>query len=241
MPLEFTQHGQFVVLITDDIDTTHSLLKQGHCCVVLAEEYKEILNLIKTTHLDLILLNFTENSTELFRHLKSTDCINNKTTVIAVINPAEDIQKEHILAMGFDDCFIRPLTKDQFNKLIGLQQKPISAADYIQAVLNKTKNNRHLTLTIFNKLFDELPLQITCIKDALENKQYTLAKEITHKLNGSASFCGLIDIQKPANALENCLINKNYELINPSFLGLQQCVLNLTSHKKSIQASLKQN
>ena len=140
--------------------------------------------------------------------------------------------------MGFDDCLIRPVTTEQIHWLTGLQQKPISTLDYIQAVLDKTKNNRQLTLTIFNKLFDELPAQIAGIKDALENKQYTLAKEITHKLNGSASFCGLTDIQKPANALETCLINGDCESINPRFLVLQQSVLNFISHQKSIRAHL---
>jgi len=233
------QHDQFVVLLTDDNDALHSLLKQDHHSVILAKEYNEIVSLISVTHFDLILLGFTENSSELFRLIKSSDCINNKTPVIAIINPNEDAQKKRIVAMGFDDCLIRPVTQKQLHTLIGLQQKPISTSEYIQAVLSKTQNNRQLTLTIFDKLFDELPLQITGIKEALENKQYTLAEEITHKLNGSASFCGLIDIQKPAHALENCLIRKDHELTNRHFLVLQHRVLNLISHQQSIKASLK--
>ncbi|MBL6986294.1 MAG: Hpt domain-containing protein [Methylobacter sp.] len=104
-------------------------------------------------------------------------------------------------------------------------------------MLNTTKNNKRLTLTLFEKLFEELPLQIISIKDALENKQYDLAKEITHKLNGSASFCGLMDIQQSANTVENCLLNNNYAIINQHFMMLQQHTLNFTRHQELILAN----
>ncbi|TRX00559.1 Hpt domain-containing protein [Candidatus Methylobacter oryzae] len=101
-------------------------------------------------------------------------------------------------------------------------------------MLIKTKNNLRLTRTLFEKLFEELPLQITHIKDALENKQYGLAQEITHKLNGSVSFCGLTDIQQSANALEGWLLNNNYANAHRHFPILQQHILNLTRHQETI-------
>jgi HPt (histidine-containing phosphotransfer) domain-containing protein len=121
-----------------------------------------------------------------------------------------------------------------------MKNKTTDAMDYIQIILNKTKNNRSLTLTIFKKLFEELPLQIIIIKKALENGDYAIAKETTHKLHGSASFCGLIDIQNHAYALENCLINRNYEATEQNFLLLQQDVLNLTRHQRAIMEILNQ-
>jgi DNA-binding response OmpR family regulator len=240
MPLKTKPQGQFVVLMHNDNDVIHSLLKHRCQHLVLAKENNEILSLIKTTQFDLILLNST-NGSELLTLIKSVDCINNKTPVIALIDPTEDIRKKTIIAMGFNDYLINPITEEQLNAVIDLWLIPASALDYIQIILGKTNNNRRLALTIFNKLFEEIPLQISGIEDALENKQYALAKEITHKLNGSASFCELTDIQKLANALENCLLNKNYEAINRHFLMLQHCTLNLTSNQKAILANLSNN
>lgn len=111
---------------------------------------------------------------------------------------------------------------------------------YIQIILNKTKNNRNLTLTVFKKLFEELPLQVSIIKKALKNKHYALAQQTTHKLHGSASFCGFMDIQNAAHALENCLINKNYKAIDQNFLLLQQAVLILARHQSAIMDILNQ-
>jgi DNA-binding response OmpR family regulator len=241
MPLITKPQGQFVVLMNNDNNTIHSLLQHRCHSIVLAKENNEISTLIKTTRFDLILLDSTVNGSELLALIKSVDCINNKTPVIALIDPTEDIHKNTIIAMGFNDYLINPITEEQLNAVIDLWLIPASALDYILIILGKTTNNRRLTLTIFNKLFEEIPLQISGIKDALENKQYTLAKEIAHKLNGSASFCELTDLQKPAYALENCLLNENHGAINWHFLMLQHCALNLIGHQKAILAILSNN
>jgi HPt (histidine-containing phosphotransfer) domain-containing protein len=115
-----------------------------------------------------------------------------------------------------------------------------SALTYIQIILHKTKNNQRLALTIFEKLFEELPMQIIGINDALNNNQYDLAQEITHKLNGSASFCGLIDIQQSANAMERDLLNNNYLATNSQFLILQRHTSMFTRHQALIIKTLIQ-
>ncbi|MDP1665479.1 MAG: Hpt domain-containing protein [Methylobacter sp.] len=176
--------------------------------------------------------------TELITRIKDPLGINNKTPVIAIINPTKDAQSDQQCSTEFDGSLTGPITEQQLNKLIDLWQTKASALDYIQIILSKAKNNRRLTLTLFEKLFEELPSQVIDIKDALENKQYNLAREITHKLNGSASFCGLMDIQQSANALESCLLNNNYASAHQHFLMLQQCILNFTCHQKFILTNL---
>jgi HPt (histidine-containing phosphotransfer) domain-containing protein len=115
------------------------------------------------------------------------------------------------------------------------------SADYIKILLDKTYGNRSLTLTIFRKLFEELPEQISAIKNALDDRQYVLARLITHKLHGSVGFCGLIDLQKPACALESSLLNHDYEAANHHFLILQQGILNFIRHQTAILADLANN
>lgn len=60
-------------------------------------------------------------------------------------------------------------------------------------------------MTLFEKLFSELPQQVGAIGKAFENNELQLAIDITHKLHGSVSFCGLENIRKPAEKLEACL------------------------------------
>jgi HPt (histidine-containing phosphotransfer) domain-containing protein len=233
------QQEQFLLLIADD-KINYSLLElqldKPFLSVVLVKEQKEISTLLNSISFDLILLEF-----RFINLVKAADCINYQTPVIVIIDSASN-QKQNINAMGYDDYLTRPVTIIKLKELIDLwyiKNNSTSAFDYIQSLLKVTKNNRHLTLTIFKKLFEEFPLQINAIEDALVNQEYPLAEEITHKLHGSASFCGLTDIQKSAGSLENCLINKDYSAINPHFMILEQCILKLINQQKNLLALLK--
>lgn len=113
------------------------------------------------------------------------------------------------------------------------------ALKYIQAIQNKTKNNQSLTLTIFKKLFTELPFQIEVIKDALDKQYYELAKETVHKLHGSVCFCDLEDLRKPAYTLENHLLNKNYIGIIKHCCELEKSILNFLRYQSAILSILQ--
>jgi HPt (histidine-containing phosphotransfer) domain-containing protein len=121
------------------------------------------------------------------------------------------------------------------------QPETLAALNYIRIVLDKTKNNRALAVTIFKKLFNELPQQLDCIEDSLKVGDYENAREITHKMHGSVSFCGLTEMQEPAKKLEQSLTNRNYQTIAQDWLQLQQKVLKFTCYQESILADLGKN
>jgi HPt (histidine-containing phosphotransfer) domain-containing protein len=247
MPLEIEQDKQFNVLITTDIDINHLSSKHQRQNIIVANEYDDILMLIETTQFDLILLSCSAASVPNLRHPGQSELItrirdplgiNNKTPIIGVINSPEGSQGEKQCLIKADDWLVNPISEKQLNETMDVWQTKTIALAYIQIIMNKTQNNQRLTLTLFEKLFEELPRQIIQIKDALENKQYDHAKEITHKLNGSASFCGLADIQKPANTLESSLLNNNYKAISQHFRMLQQRTSSFTRHQEFIMKTL---
>lgn len=255
MSLKINQDQQFNVLITGDIDMNHLSSQRHRQNIIVTNEYDEILRHIETTQFDLILLDLTVNCSvtsvpdrlrhfrhpwqlELITRIKDPLGLNNTTPIIAIINSTEESQKEKQSLIEADDWLIKPISEKQLNETIDIWQTKAIALAYIQIILNKTKNNQQLTLTIFEKLFEELPQQIIHIKDALKNKQYDRAKEITHQLNGSVSFCGLTNIQQSANTLESCLLKNNYAAIDQHFQMLQQCTLDFTHHQESIIKNL---
>jgi HPt (histidine-containing phosphotransfer) domain-containing protein len=245
MPVKDEPHKQFIILLIGDININHLYLKSFRYNITVVNKHDDILLHIETTQFDLILFDLAESSygritwqSELITRIKDPLCINNKTPIIAVINPEEGSQIEKQCLIEFDEWLIKPITKELLNRTTERWQA--KALGYTQIILSKTKNNQRLALTIFEKLFEELPLQITGIKDALGNNQFDLAKEITHKLNGSVSFCGLMDIQQSANYLESNLLNNNYANIHQQFMILQRSVLTFTRHQKAILANLDQ-
>jgi HPt (histidine-containing phosphotransfer) domain-containing protein len=249
MPLKTKQHEQFTVLMTSGINMSR---RQNF---VVATHYNDILMNIETAQFDLILLDFTADcwnapvpghlrhflhprQSELITRIKAPAGINNQTPVVAIIHPEDEFTSDQQYPMAFYDCLPGPITEQRIDEIIDLWQAKALASDYVQTILSKTKNNQQLTLTLFEKLFEELPLQIVGIENALKNKHYDLAKEITHKLNGSASFCGLTDIQHSASALESCLLNNNFANAHQHFLMLHQCTLNFIRPQSFILATL---
>lgn len=85
-----------------------------------------------------------------------------------------------------------------------------NALGFVRIMLDRAQNNKELAMTLFEKLFAELPQQVDAIGKGLESDELKLSMEITHKLHGSASFCGLDNISEPAEKLEACL--RTFEL-----------------------------
>ena len=110
--------------------------------------------------------------------------------------------------------------------------------DYLRMILTKTRNDRQLAFTIFSQLFTELPKQLDSIQNALNQQQYDLARQITHKLHGSLSFCGLENIRKQADHLEQCLIDHKYAVISRYWFQLQQSAFEFTSQQQTLLEEL---
>jgi HPt (histidine-containing phosphotransfer) domain-containing protein len=252
MSVKTSLQDQFIILLTGDTVINTDSLDHSRQKICVINNPDDLIRVIATTHFDLILLDITANSStalvpdRLHEHqalitlIKDPLCINNNTPIVTIIKATELLHGENQHEIKVDGSLIKPITEEQLNKTIDLWQTKAFASAYIQILMNKTKNNQQLALTLFEKLFEELPLQMTDIKNAIEDNQHDLAQAITHKLNGSASFCGFIEIQQPANALECALINDNYTDIPKNLLTLQQHILNLTHLQTSIIASLGQ-
>jgi HPt (histidine-containing phosphotransfer) domain-containing protein len=112
---------------------------------------------------------------------------------------------------------------------------------YLQMILAKTRHDKQLAFTIFSQLFAELPEQLDGIQHALNRRQYDLARQITHKLHGSLSFCGLENIRTQANNLEHCLTNNDQAAISRYWFLLQQCIFDFTARQQALLEALSEN
>ena len=240
--LSNTSHSSpFSVLIVDKNGADPALLRNYCPYVIWAKDQKDLLSLIQTITFRLILLDLNTEGLKLIKFIKDTACINEHTPVIGLLDSSQQTAQKNIIDAGFDDCLTTPLTAELIFELFDLWQigaYNTEASGYIRVILEKTLNNRSLTLTILNKLFEELPRQLAAIEKALTQNEYTVAVETTHKLHGSVSMCGFTDIEKPANALESCLIYKNHQALWPHFQLLQQSILNFTEKQSAILSHL---
>lgn len=239
----------FSVLIADDNSINRLLLinqLEGRCGkITVAEEGTEALHHLKSVRFDLILLDLQmpgHSGHELIKLIRNQPGPNAATPVIAITAHAQLSQRQKIIAEGFDECLIKPILTEQLDEIIALWHPTTSAqaakTDYSLQILDKTGHNQELALTIAKKLFAELSEQLPRLEVVLNNHNYKTAVEITHKLHGSVSFCGLTDLQKDARALEQSLLNHDYPQAMTHFYRFQDSTRHFIDSKKNMLKKL---
>ncbi|WP_162531690.1 response regulator [Methylotuvimicrobium alcaliphilum] len=241
---------KFSILIADDNSINRLLFVnqlQDHCDQITAtEEGIEALNYLKSKQFDLVFLDLQmpgHNGFELIEAIRHTENPNKDTPIIAVTAHALPNQRKDIIALGFDECLIKPILSEQLEEIVSLWRptEPRDAlsdspkqAGYAQQLLAKTAYDRDLALTILNKLYEELPQQLNSIQKALHHRQWQQALSITHKLHGSVSFCGLTDIRQQALTLEQNLISKDFLETDRHFDKLQASIQQFITKKTEL-------
>lgn len=213
-------------LVVDDNDINRIFLKtqlaELGAQVTEAASGVEAVENIRTRYFDLIFLDLRMPGISGFDVMRvirrDSRAVNGETPVIAVTAHALPQQRRQILEAGFCDCLIKPILEDQLLRVLETwlhtkrDQPPCAPLPctntvelYLQAIIEKTGGNRRVAGILMAKLAEELPEQLADVEKALNKDDYHLAREITHKINGSASFCGLLGIRKAANELETAL------------------------------------
>ncbi len=220
--------------------------------ITLAANGKTALAYLKQYKYDLILLDIQMpyfSGLELIKIIKQPNSVNKDSPAIAITAHAQDYHRKDVIAAGFDECLIKPIFMEQLDEILQLWLLEFSSnsftengnepLDYVKTLLSKTSENTSLATTIFNKLFIELPEQTSMIEQAINSNNLALAQEVTHKLHGSVSFCGFVDIQEPAYNLEVCFLNKNNHLIKKNFNLLKDKITDFIKQKKTILKRLE--
>lgn len=112
---------------------------------------------------------------------------------------------------------------------------------YINSLLQKTQQNKDLTLFLFEKLFQELSEQTPELENALNAHKLEAAFRIAHKVNGAVSFCGFIELQNLSKCLEESLLAEDLAQAQEDFLRLNQAILHFQSLQDKIFEYFEEN
>lgn len=244
-------HRHFKILIADDNEINRLLLlnqlQDRFIDITAVQNGLEALAYIDFQLFDLIFLDLQMpkmTGYELIKKIRQIECMNSQIPVIAITAHAQPSQCQDIINSGFDDCLIKPVTARQLFEIIDLWQPPVTQKNiplpqsYAQQILQKTAFNQNLAITILEKLIEELPAQLLQIEKALNTLNHEQALEVAHRLHGSVSFCGLLDIQKPALELEKLLTKNHFSTVNTCFIQLQSAVEKFLRSESSIATEI---
>jgi CheY-like chemotaxis protein len=243
MPTQPEEQEQFVTLIAHDNWQASQMHHLQNICrngLVFTNTQEKASIAIAGKRFDLIIVDLDLGGLGLVSLVKNTGCINCDTPIIALVEKVDSIQRRNLIAAGFDDCLPKPLTAINLGETIKLWcNDALTPFLYsIQTLSANCRNNHALVMTLYKKLFEELPRQIDQIEEALNTGRYQIAFDATHNLNGCARTCYLQGIEGLANALEKCLIQKKYDFADGYFLMLQQGVSTFIKHRHLILAHL---
>lgn len=245
MSIKPDKPGQFITLIAHKnnpaLPIPDSKILFGSTWMLTNTE-QETASAIADRPFNLIIVDMALAGDKLISAARSHGCINLHTPVIALVDSNTTWTKKNLINAGFDDCMTKPLTTDMLAEAISLWRDNdilVSFFESIHDLLGIFRHNNKVVLSLYRKLFEELPQQIEQIETAINTKQYHMAIEATHHINASAKICYLKTIGDLANALEACLLKKNYDLVETYFLMLQKNISTLISHRHSILEHLE--
>ncbi|MBS4051058.1 MAG: response regulator [Methylomonas sp.] len=203
------------ILIADDNEMNRWLLAEQLGCwsddITLAIDGREAWHFLQQQKYALVFLDVNMPGLTGFELVKKVRAgsANQSSQVIAITAHVQSHQKHLLIADGFNDCLIKPIVLADLQRIIAVWRAPVSDADsqyYANSVLEKVDSNRELGRQFLQKLFQELPLQLVRLEQALQGQSAELALDVAHKLHGSFCFYGFHDFRGIAGRLEDALI-----------------------------------
>ncbi|MFM8333587.1 MAG: ATP-binding protein [Candidatus Methylumidiphilus sp.] len=207
-------------LVVDDNEINRLLLREqlrGFAAeTVEAGNGSEALEHLRQQRFDVVLLDLQMplmDGQQVLRELRGYPGPNRHVTVIAITAYCAPGQRETVIAEGFDDCLIKPITQGQLLAFLatrlGLAPSQPSAdatcAAYALAIIERAGGNADLAGLITRKIYAELPDSLRQTQAALRHRDREAAQNAVHKINGAAAFAGLLAIRQAAVALESAL------------------------------------
>lgn len=233
MKTKFCESTCFSVLIAENISLAAKLeLEQASpdCRLIFSDSKTQTESLLTSIKFDLILLNPNLVGESFIQSVKNLGHFNCNAPIIALTGAISTPQRQNLIAEGFDDCQVVPLTAKSFSEISNLWLGATQLEGVINSIrklLAKVNNNCNLVLTLWEHLLAELPVQIFSLEQAVKNKEFENAYEIIHKMNGSVKICCLSEIELLTSELEKDLTLKQYETVdnNSKLLSMKLALL----------------
>ena len=250
--------SNFSIFIADDNNINRQLLSsqfESHCKkLTFADDGKKALSCLQKTKYDLILLDLQMpylGGEDIIKIINSPHEINNDTPTVAITAHAQSKQQQALIKIGFDECLIKPILLHDLAEILDLWLPPEPKAtyqtiktsttiNYATALLERVSGNRELAQLVFNDFLEELSNQYEQIKQAVDHKEFSQAKQTTHKLHGSVSFCGFSDLQQRLKPLEEALSNNDLATIYTQLPLLEKNIDSFLAQKEEVIYQLKQ-
>jgi CheY-like chemotaxis protein len=185
----------------------------------------EAVEKIRTQHFDIILMDIEMpvldgyRASALIRHE-----LENNVPIIAMTAHNRPGEREKCLQLGMNDYIIKPFDEiELFSKIHNLtcrgafagkssaiikteaapsSQKKVCVLDYLE---NVTRGNKKMMAGIIQVFMEETPAELTALDLAILSSNYTVIRDIAHKLKSSFLLLGISELEPVFTEMEDPL------------------------------------
>lgn len=223
------------VLVVDDNHINRKLVSailNNHSAHVLeAEDGQRAVEIASKTDLDLIFMDIqmpTMSGETAARKILEQDG-RKQPMIVALTANAMPGERERLLALGMDDCLIKPITESQVIRLLrsiavpGEQAEVVNedSTDNVSSAAAPKAEPSSLQQDLKNLLLAELPEHREAIMAAALPGRTAELRDRIHTLHGAAAVCRLKELRIACSALEQALHSQD----GPALESLTQEVL----------------
>lgn len=247
---------QVKVLLVEDTPiarmAARNILNEQYCEVIEAETGEKAIELFQQDNYDLVLMDIGLpkkdgiEATEEIRTWERSTKKNTTTPVIALTAHVDESNQAQCLKAGMDAVYTKPLDEMTLEKILNNhvhqassqeeqsngERTPTIDLNLGAQILHGTKAE---ALDMLTMLVDTLPDTEQDIHKAFERQDYDKLQFIVHKLNGSASYCGVPKLKEAAKSLEYELQKENLNSIEQQYAELREEINKVLEEYKQIK------
>ncbi|MBT2971877.1 MAG: hypothetical protein B6D72_17190 [gamma proteobacterium symbiont of Ctena orbiculata] len=252
------------ILVVDDNDINlkliSTLMRNNGANVTEASDGINAISQTLVKDFDLILMDIHmpkmkgTKAAEVIRH---NEADNKHTPIIALTADVVPATRNQIKDSGMDGYLLKPIDEPQMWSVIRNIFNHHEQADPFQAyssesgdqidpnqllviddkkLLDITGGDKNLASEMFSQLCSELPQQLEDIDKYIREQNWEDLKEITHKMRGSTSSCGVPALDYSVQRLEQAIKSMQTEILIKEYLSVENEVKRLLQARETNNA-----
>ena len=215
------------ILLADDHAINRKLLTtqllQHQAEVHAAANGQEALDFAQRRPFDLILMDIQMpvlSGAEATQRLRAEAGPNRDTPVVALTANAMPGERERLLAMGLNECLIKPISEkllvDTVRYWVFTTRGEPGITPAAEATPAPTRHQQALVDELQAMLRAELPRHRAALTQAHASGDLDLLCQHAHKLNGAAAYCQVEELKRKVDQLERVLKQRELDQVDAS-------------------------
>ncbi len=193
------------------------------CCVDIAENGQQAVDMAMRTSYDMILMDMQMpemDGLQAIRQLRAKGC---RSTIISLTANTEEEDVQRCYQAGCDDFIAKPVDRSHFNQVISKHLKPANPdKKHGPAVHSILLDESESFAALVNEFIDNFSKQLDELDEFYNKRNWKMLQNLAHDLKGSGGGYGYPQISEIASRIETASKNAEYHLLPEMLQELRQ-------------------